>query len=168
MFVVTHFTFAGLTWIHCGQAVQQSLSRGWSQQIIINGITCLNSGCRRSVQSLVVYLRLCGVQGICVQYPKRNPGNAFETKIKCLEYSECVNASCFWVVQFASGSASTKLLPGPPLGTLAYSKPQSGKGLIGKIVSHSVCIRSGISLWQNIIASISEDFPLMLHLESNV
>ena len=76
-----------------------------------------------------------------------------------------VNASCFWVVQFASGSASTKLLPGPPLGTLAYSKLQSGKGLIGyaidsiAIVSHSVCIRSGISLWQNIIASISEDFP---------
>jgi len=66
----------------------------------INRITSLNSGCRRSVQILVVYLRLCGVQGMCVQYPKQNPGNAFETKIKCLEYSECQlflgSAVCQW------------------------------------------------------------------------
>ena len=74
-------------------------------------------------------------------------------KIKCLE---------------SSGSASTKLLPGPLLGTLAYTKPQSWKqreslgSIVYALVQESPYGKTGL-LFQRIFT-----FHLMLHLESNV
>ena len=77
-------------WIHCGHLWASSSAKSFkSDRSKRNGITSLNSGCRRSVQSLVVYLRLCGVQGICddlcFNTRSRILVPSILTKIKCLE-----------------------------------------------------------------------------------